>query len=276
MPIDLWNLLLTVIVSAAVAWFSGDRWVDINHRRREHSLTIVNESFQEWVNQITSISPTGTTINDSNEVIGFKLEKFDALPFNEDLEEHLTTGYPEITTMWNSYQRHVEAHNELLAEVQQKINEEFKRLADSLNLETYYANQKRHRPIFAMNPWRVTLALTQEYKRKLQGYEYWHSGKPTRGDIQSGDVKYFRLILLNNELVTHDRIDIIESIERLFIELIESEKYSDDVLKVFRAKQKLDEETESIRNSLSRIIETVKLGHDLKGRCSNCISRMQI
>jgi len=276
MPIDLWNILLTVIVSAAVAWFSGDRWVDINHRRREHSLTIANESFQGWVNQIRSLSPTGTTINDSNEVVGMKLEKFDALPFNEDLEEHLATGYPKIKTMWGAYQQHVEVHNELLAEVQQKIIDEFLILAEYYELETYFPNQKRHRPLFAIDPWSFAVALTNEYKRKPQGYEYWHSGKPKHGDIQSGDVKYFRLIFGNNQLVTHDRIDIITDIERFVIELIESEKYSDDVLKVYLVKQRLDEETESIRNSLSRIIETVKLGHDLKGKCSNCIPRLQI
>ena len=276
MPIDLWNILLTVIVSAVVAWFSGDRWVDINHRRREHSLTIATESIQEWTNKIRDLAPTGTTINEQHEVVGKKIENFSQLPFNEDLEEHLNSGYPEISTMWEAYQRHVEAYNGLLAEVQQKINEEFSYFAFSNDLEIWYPNQKRHRPLLAMDPWNITMALTQEYERKLEGYKYWHSGKPKRTDAISGEVKYSRLFLHTHIFATHNNIALIEEIEQLFIELIESEKYSDSILEAYRAKQALFEETEKVRNSLARIIETVKLGHDLKGRCSNCISRWQI
>lgn len=276
MPWDVENLITSVIVSALVTWFSGDRWVDINNRRREHSLTIANESIQGWIEMIDIIAPRGTKLNNVNDVIGKYPKNLDLLPYNEDLEKHLETGYPEIIEKWDKYTKSVKEYNDDLANVQEDIHHGIQLFLSTKGIDVFYPAIKRHRPILAINPWDLIITITQEFESILDGYEPWHFGEPSVQDATSGDLHFFNLSFRGRLIISDPNFEIISELRDFVRISIESKLLYDGMLRIYEKKKRVDGDSLDFSNTLSRIIEEVKLGNNLKGKCTTCIPRWQI
>lgn len=52
--------LFSIIASVIVAWFTSERWVEKNRRKREHSIRLKDSSINYWISKIDVMCPLNT------------------------------------------------------------------------------------------------------------------------------------------------------------------------------------------------------------------------
>ena len=279
MPIDYGNLilsgLLAAVVSAIVTWFSGDRWVDINNRRKEHSIKIIT-GFKEWSESPDDLSPIGIKLNNVNKIVGFPKKNFESLSYHKDLEKHLNSGYPELKIKWENYQKKISDYNKQLADIQNVVLSLFIKIAEQNMVSVVFPLSKQKNPIYYVNAWNIVQGIQTEFESILNGYQEWYQGTPLSSNVQSGNDQYIMLNFRNFTLASHPSIDFIDTIRDEIIRIVEDQEIYDEMYRLHEIKYNNHMLKLEFVKELDRIIEVVELGHELKGSCDTCISRWQL
>lgn len=268
------STILSIIASAIVAWFTSDRWVEIHRRRKEHSNTLKELSIKTWINKIDEMCPLTTEYDHTyNKVYGKDVWSYEFLPYNDFIESHVKSGYPNLHRMWEHYQHTAENCANVRARILEDIRIEFINQAESIGIKSYYPKQGTSKPAFYIRPYEIAKTILYEKEMRFNGFEDWHAGRLLNQMHQVGNETHPRLYYQNFDLMLAE-IDDVNIISKRILELIDEKEYHGRILKWHMLK-KFDviPEKNTFLGKLRQLIEYVELGHNLKGTCDACRKR---
>lgn len=278
MAFDWGNLLLSglvaTVIGAAVSWYSSDRWVAFNQRRREHSLRIADEAIPSLNNKIELYAPLGFRLNNRNEIKYALPKPITDLPYYEDIFQHLKTGYPEILIKWENLKTTTQRHNELLASFLDDKRREFEKFANQNDLNVWYHKRGIDSLLFAIYPYPIVESIYTEFLSRFQGFQPYFHFLQHQNCVDHYLGKYFRLNFIEKELMNDDKMDNINLVKNKVEQICDNEDFYNELYLVYERRVQVLEDRESLIDDLNRVIEIVKLGHNLKGNCDNCISKL--
>lgn len=269
------NALISIIISALVTWYSSDRWVEKNRRKREHTIRLKEASIKPWadahINKICQLSVYYDYLE--GKVCAEPIKNYEYLNYNEFIERHIKTGYPNVEKKWQELRNLVIKCNDEYASIIEDIRIIFHEMAIKFELTSYYSKQGISRPQTFIQPFEVAKAVFREYENRINGIEKWHMGKPTIGAVHHSGKNYVQSSWLQHTLIITIPSDNIMIVHEKINEILNDFDYFGRIGTLTGYKMQLAESKNELLEELRKIIELIELGHNLKGTCSACKSR---
>lgn len=235
--------LISAIISALVTWFSGDRWVEINRRKREHTLRLNSAAIKPWADlHINETCQLSTYYEDiERKVFGEPVNNYENLNYNTFIESHIKKGYPDIDKRWQEIRALVQKYNDELASILEDIRMIFHDMSSQFELEPYYSRQGRARPPSFVQPYEIAKSVFQEYENRINGMEKWYTGAPSLGSVSHNGKNYLQLAWMSQALIVATRSDDVEAVRSRINEILNNFDYFGRIGTLTSQKMRLEE-----------------------------------
>lgn len=253
-----------------------EREKEKSQKIRYHSTILNDLSLKEWPKKINEIFRKDTFQESTeysqkeNKIIPVELRSLSIIPHYKSLEEHMKLGYPEEWKMWNELKDAVQKYNEeranILEDVRQKLNEEIK----NLQLNEFYHKVGTRAPINYIRPDRVAEIILMEIERRLSGFEKWWEGEIKLNFQMNGEIKIWNLDSPYQDVIHNTKEDIVSTVAKFIVFTVESNKIKERVTKLSKMYDEINIKSNRFKEELRKIISSIELGHNIKGKCANC------
>ena len=271
------SALVSAVISAVVAWFSGDRWVEMSRRRRDHSLQLRNESFGYWYENIGDFFVKGVEYDHEMGVFkGLEPKTMADLPYPHFLQSHIKSGYPELLVLWKSLRDEVKRYNEKRSLIYEVLKEDIEVVARRLGLSIHYYRWGHSMSFINIRPKNVIDSIIQELENRLKGMDEWLQGKPGIGPITSGDVKAHYLHWMGMQLMTDEDRSKIEAVQEVVVSWVQDSELNVIIKDLVEAEAVHEKDKSAFKDELLKRMEYIDMGHNIKGKCDACRSQLHL
>jgi len=264
--------VVSVLLSAVVTFFLGERWVEKKRRMHEHALRLNDSSIKYWIKNIDELCPLGAHYDNEWDlkVVGNEVKKFESLPYSEFIESHIRTGYPSLLEQWSDYRNEVDLYNKEKASILDGIKNYFENYGNKLGIEIYYHRKGKLEPKKYLKPYEIAVAIFEEMDSRINDYEPWYSGKPEIRSISKAGSYLFELTFREKSLIIDATKDIINEVKKEIESNLNSSELFTKVASNNSQKNLIQRKKEELLIKLNMIVEYIELGHNMKGNCDAC------
>jgi len=140
--------VISLIVSAGVAIFTGDRWVERAQRKQAHSKQFI-DIITRFFTSFDSVFPIESKLDyESFTFVDPIINGFDGVDQGKYLEEHIRSGYPKVVLKLDEY---IVAHNNLInlnKQIKNDISEIIVSTVNDANIPLYVPGYFDHNDYF--------------------------------------------------------------------------------------------------------------------------------
>ena len=184
----------------------------------------------------------------------------------------MESGYAILWDKWDKLSSGINEHNKFHAQLMNDIVAELRNIAVKYNSRAIFTFYEKVRPRSYINADKMATIVFSETRFRLDRYPAWRNTDPKYNNktTNADGVEVHFWESWGDHIIFHENKEDAERIIRDFKALVDDGVFQERIYTVLSNEEKWAEESGAFRDLIQQEAEKIRLGNDMKGKCSIC------
>lgn len=259
-----------VVISVLASWYSSDRWVEKAERKRLHSEKLLEVTLN-WLQVWGTIYPIDTIMdNNIGKFIMKDIIGLNGVPLGIYLLNHIITGYEEVNDMRLKYIEYVKEYTSDEINIKNDIIYLLETEFSRINIDVWFPIRGRNKPKEHIRLDYIVDNIINEIYHRSYGWENYYQGKLTTEKVISGNETHWNINWMGYQIMVVYDQNKFEDMKIYIDNIMRADKLIERVNKLYKKRDELIKYGNNINSELTKIMDHIKLGNNIRGHCQAC------